>query len=63
MTGWQKWIAAVVGLALTGGVVGPSLAAAQQTEMPPQGPAATAAPAEDSKGPNTGRVSLGLGLD
>src|ERR671923_982271 len=63
MTGWRKWIAAVAGLALTGGVVGPSPAAAQQSDMQTQGPAATAAPVDDSKGPNAGRVSLGLGMD
>jgi hypothetical protein len=46
MTGWRKWIAVVTGLALVGGVVGPSLALA-----------------DEEKGPNTGRVSLGLGAD
>jgi hypothetical protein len=46
MTGWRKWIAVVTGLALVGGVTGPSLALA-----------------DEEKGPNTGRVSLGLGAD
>ena len=63
MTGWQKWIAAVAGLALAGGVVGPSLASAQQTHVQAQGSAATAEAAGEEKSPNTGRVSLGLGAD
>jgi hypothetical protein len=61
MTGWRQWSAIVPGLACM--VVGPSLAAAQQTDMQPQGPAATAAPESDDKPPNTGRVSLTLGAD
>ena len=63
MTGWQKWMAAVAGLALAGGVVGPSLASAQQTHVQAQGSAATAEAAGEEKSPNTGRVSLGLGAD
>jgi hypothetical protein len=56
MTGWRTWIAAVVGLALAGEIVGPSLVSAQ-------GSAATAEAAGEEKGPNTGRVTLGLGAD
>src|SRR5262245_18245174 len=63
MTGWQKWMAAVAGLTLAGGVVGPSLASAQQTHVQAPGAAATAEPAGEEKSPNTGRVSLGLGAD
>jgi hypothetical protein len=63
MTGRRKWIAAVAGLALAGGVAGPSLALAQQTDIQTQGPAAMAAAVEEEKGPNTGRVSLLLGAD
>jgi hypothetical protein len=63
MTGWRTWIAAVAGLILTGGVAGPSLASAQQTDRQAQGLAATGVPAEEVKAPNTGRVSLGLGAD
>ena len=63
MTGWRTWIAAVAALVLTGGVVGPSLASAQQTDTQAQGPAATGVPADEVKAPNTGRVSLGLGAD
>jgi hypothetical protein len=50
MTGWRKSLAAVVGLILTGGVMGASLAAAE-------------VPADEEKTPNTGRVTLGLGAD
>jgi hypothetical protein len=63
MTGWRTWIAAVAALVLTGGVVGPSPASAQQTDTQAQGPAATGVPADEVKAPNTGRVSLGLGAD
>jgi hypothetical protein len=63
MTGWRTWIAAVAALVLTGGIAGPSLASAQQTDREAQGPAATEGPADDIKAPNTGRVSLGLGAD
>jgi hypothetical protein len=63
MIGWRQWVAAVAGLALIGGVVGPSLAWAQQTDMQTQGPAASTARGGEEKGPNTGRVSLGLGAD
>jgi hypothetical protein len=63
MTGWRKWIAAVAGLAIAGGVAAPSLAFGQQTDMQTQGPAATEASAGEEKGPNTGRVSLNLGAD
>jgi hypothetical protein len=51
MTGWRKWLAAVAGLILTDGVMGASLSSAAE------------APAGEEKAPNTGRVSLGLGVD
>ncbi len=60
MTGWRTWIAVVVGLVLIGGAAGPSLTSAQQTEMHAQ---ASGASASEEKPPNTGRVSLGLGMD
>ena len=63
MTGWCKWVAAVAGLTLAGVGAGPSLASAQQTEMRAQAPGATAAPEDEDKAPNTGRVSLSLGAD
>jgi hypothetical protein len=63
MTGWRKWIAVVTGLALTGVVAGPSLTAAQQTDMQTQGPAAVGASAGEEINPNSGRVSLSLGAD
>ena len=63
MTGWRKWVAAVAGLALAGGVAAPSLAFGQQTDMQTQGPAAAEASAGEARGPNTGRVSLNLGAD
>jgi hypothetical protein len=63
MTGWGKWMAAVAGLVLTGGVVGPSLVSAQQADLRAQAPMATEGPASEEKVPNTGRVSLGLGAD
>jgi hypothetical protein len=63
MTGWLRWTAVIAGLALAGGGAGPSLAAAQQTDVQTQGPADTAAPTGEGQSPNTGRVSLGLGAD
>src|SRR5262245_2308524 len=63
MIGWRKWIAVVAGLALTGGVMGPSLVTAQQADLRAQAPAATEGPAGEKQAPITGRVSLGLGVD
>jgi hypothetical protein len=63
MTGWRTWIVAVIGVAIAGGTAVPPRAAAQQTEMQTQGPAAVEAPAPEEKGPNTGRLSLNLGAD
>jgi hypothetical protein len=57
MEGWRKWITVVVGVAFTAMATRPWLASAQQTEA--QSLAAT----DEAKGPNTGRVSLGLGVD
>ena len=63
MTGWRKWIAAVAGLVLTGGVAGPSLASAQQTDGKRRDRRPRRCPQTTVKAPNTGRVSLGLGAD
>jgi hypothetical protein len=63
MIEWCKWIAVTAGLALAVGAGAPSRASAQPTEMPTQGPAATAAPAGEETPSNTGRISLLLGAD
>ena len=43
--------------------MGPSLASAQQPDRRAQAPMGTEVPASEEKAPNTGRVSLGLGVD
>src|SRR5262245_44197102 len=63
MIGWRKWIGVVVGLVLSEGAAGPSLASAQPTDWPTQGPATAGQPTTEEKPPNTGRLSLGLGVD
>jgi hypothetical protein len=60
MSSWSKWMAAVAGLALTAGMTASPLAWAQQTDMRAQ---TAATPVAEEQPPNTGRLSLGLGVD
>jgi hypothetical protein len=59
--GWRTWTAAGAGLALVAAMAGPSLVSAQPIERRVQ--AATGVPAGEETAPNTGRVTLGLGVD